>query len=45
MMARKKNNYQEISILAGKLFGSLNELDLQKAIGVYKRLRELRHPL
>ena len=42
MIAWKKNNYQKISILSGKLFGSLNELDLQSAMGVYKRLRELR---
>ena len=44
MVVWKKNNYQKISILSGKLFGSLNEFDLQRAMGVYKGLRELRRP-
>jgi hypothetical protein len=44
MIAWKKNNYQHISILSGKLFGSINDFDLQKAIRVYKGLDVLRQP-
>lgn len=42
MIAWTKNNYQYISILSGKLFGSINDFDLQTASRVYKRLRNLR---
>ncbi len=42
MIAWKKNDYQNISILSGKLFGSINEFNLQSSIRVYKSLRILR---
>ncbi len=42
MIAWKKNDYQSISILSGKLFGSINEFNLQSSIRVYKSLRILR---
>ena len=42
MIAWKENDYQNISILSGKLFGSINEFNLQSSIKVYKSLRILR---
>lgn len=41
MIAWKKNNYEDISIISGKLFGSVNDFDLEKAIKVYQDLNIL----
>jgi len=39
MTAWKTNNYQDISCVSGKLFGSIEDFDLLRAMRVYKRLR------
>ncbi len=41
MIAWNKNNYQDISIISGKLFGSVNDFELEKAIKVYQSLTTL----
>ena len=39
IIAWKKDDYQGISCLSGKLFGSIDDFDLQRAIQVFKSLR------
>ena len=41
MIAWKKNQYTDVSILSGQLFGATNDVDLSRAEQLYQKLRRL----